>query len=64
MTCNHPECFEGVRYEQSSFGLLNITKCEYCTNEEDSWERSKAMMKQRFEAKGLKWEMEVSKNAC
>ena len=56
--CNHPDCVDGVRYESTSFGLMNITKCEYCVSKEDSWEKSKAMMKAKFEALGYEWILE------
>lgn len=58
MKCNHPDCVNGVKYESAGFGLLNISKCEYCSSKEDSWERSKAMMKAQFEARGLEWKLE------
>lgn len=37
--CNHPDCFNGVKYELIGFGLMNIGKCEYCSNEKDSQEK-------------------------
>lgn len=46
--CNHPNCHNGVMYEESINGVVNMNRCPYCQRKELSLQERHRLLRKKL----------------